>query len=204
MLRRLIDVVGSGILLVLALPILLTTLVAIWLTDRGCVLYRQTRSGLHGHPFELIKFRSMRVNSLPADDVTEIREDHVLVTPVGRWIRRFKLDELPQLLNVLRGDMALIGPRPTVPEQVEKYTAFERRRLSIRPGMTGWAQVNGNIEVKWSDRILLDVWYIDHRSFWLDLRILWRTLGVVAFGEESDRTALEDADAYANRTGWHG
>lgn len=200
--RRLIEILVSGMLLLLATPIFLIVALAVWLNDRGCVLYRQTRSGLLGRPFELLKFRSMRANNLPLDDVTEIREGNPLVTPVGRWIRRFKVDELPQLLNVLRGDMALIGPRPVGPGQVEKYTAFENRRLSILPGITGWAQVNGGTKITWPERIMLDVWYVDHRSFWLDVRILWQTLGVTVFGEEPNREALEAAEAYANRSGW--
>jgi lipopolysaccharide/colanic/teichoic acid biosynthesis glycosyltransferase len=123
---------------------------------------------------------------------------------VGRWIRRYKVDELPQLLNVLRGDMSLIGPRPAMPEHKQKYTAFEYRRLSIRPGMTGWAQVNGGMELSWPERIVLDVWYIDHRSLWLDIAILWQTLAVVIFGEEPDRAALEEALAYADHIGGRG
>jgi lipopolysaccharide/colanic/teichoic acid biosynthesis glycosyltransferase len=144
-------------------------------------------------------FRSMRVNDFSPLRVGQVRGEHPLVTPVGRWIRRLKVDELPQLLNVLRGDMSLVGPRPALVDQVESYTDFQRRRLEMRPGMTGWAQVNGNIELEWAERILLDIWYIDHCSPWLDLRILWRTSAVVIFGERSNRQALKDAYAYANR-----
>ena len=199
MLQRLIDVFGSGILILLAAPLFLITALAIWSVDRGPVFYRQTRAGLLGRPFELLKFRSMQVNNLALDDVTEIREGHTMVTPVGRWIRRFKVDELPQLFNVLRGDMALIGPRPTVPEQVEKYTAFERRRLSIAPGMTGWAQVNGGIELTWPERIMLDIWYADHHSYWMDARILWGTAAVILFGDERNPEELREATVYANQ-----
>lgn len=195
--RRLMDIVGSSIFLLFATPIFLVTSLAIWLTDGDGVFYRQTRVGLRGRPFELLKFRSMRVNSLPLDDVTEIQEGHPLVTPVGRWIRRFKIDELPQLLNVLRGDMALIGPRPAVPEHLENYSSFQRRRLDVRPGMTGWAQVNGGIELTWPERIMLDVWYVDHCSFWMDLRILWRTAAVVLFGEQRNSRTLQEAIAHA-------
>jgi lipopolysaccharide/colanic/teichoic acid biosynthesis glycosyltransferase len=199
-LRRLVDVIASIALLLLCAPVLLGTALAIWLTDRGPVFYRQSRAGLHNQPFQLLKFRSMRVNDLPVDDATEateIREEHPLLTPVGRWIRRFKVDELPQLLNVLRGDMALIGPRPTVPEQTAKYTAFQLRRLDILPGVTGWAQVNGGIDLSWPDRIMLDVWYVCHRSPWLDLRILWRTVAVILIGEKISPEALAEAIAYA-------
>src|SRR5262249_21651862 len=118
---------------------------------------------------------------------------------VGRWIRRFKVDELPQLINVLRGEMSLIGPRPNIPEEVRKYTPFQRRRSNVRPGMTGWAQINGGIEISWPDRILLDVWYVEHRSLWLDAEILWRTAGVIFFGETPNAAALQEATAYADQ-----
>ncbi|HTD21233.1 MAG TPA: sugar transferase [Terriglobales bacterium] len=199
MVRRVVDVFGSAMLLLLVSPIFLITACAIWLIDRGPVFYRQTRAGLFGRPFKLLKFRSMRVNNLPAVIVGQVRGDHPMVTLVGRWIRRFKIDELPQLLSVLCGDMALIGPRPTVLEQVEEYSAFQRRRLDIPPGLTGWAQVNGGIEISWPERIMLDVWYVDHRSFWLDMRILWRTTAVILFGEEPNPKSLEEAIAYAKQ-----
>jgi len=146
----------------------------------------------------------MRVNTLSAVVVGQVRSKHPMVTTVGRWLRRFKIDELPQLLNVLRGEMTLIGPRPTVREQVDEYTPFQRRRLEVLPGMTGWAQVNGGVELTWAQRIILDVWYIDHRSFWLDLKILWRTLAVIWSGDEAHLSALEVACDYADhqeRTG---
>ncbi len=195
--RRLIDLLGSSILLLLAAPLLLIAALAIWLSDRCDVFYHQTRVGLHGHTFDLLKFRSMRINNLPIDDVTEIREGHPLVTPVGKWIRRLKIDELPQLLNVLRGDMTLIGPRPGVPEHLVNYTTFQRRRLSIPPGLTGWAQVNGGIELTWPQRIMLDIWYVEHRGFWLDLKIMASTVGVVLFGEKRNPQALREAITYA-------
>ena len=195
--RRFIDMIGSGILLLLTAPLFLITALAIWLNDRGDVFYRQTRVGLHGRLFELRKFRSMYVNSLPLDDVTEIRAGHPLVTPVGKWIRRLKIDELPNLLNVLRGEMALIGPRPALLVHPVNYTPFQRRRLNIRPGLTGWAQVNGGIELTWPQRIMLDIWYVEHRAFWLDLKIMARTVGVVLFGEKRNRQALQKAIEYA-------
>ena len=198
-LQRSIDVLASGILLLLASPLLLLTALAVWLTDFGGVFYRQIRVGLNGRPFEMLKFRSMRVNDLPIDDVTEIEVTHPLVTPVGRWIRRLKVNELPNLLNVLRGDMSLIGPRPPMPEHVEKYDTFQRRRLQVRPGITGWAQVNGGIELTWPQRIMLDIWYIDHRTFWLDVKIMWRTAAVILIGERRNPPALQEAMAYAEQ-----
>jgi len=199
MLRRLIDILASSVLLLLASPIFLVTALAIRLSDHGPVFYRQTRAGWRGCPFELLKFRSMRVNNLPAVVMGQVGIEHPMVTPVGRWLRRFKIDELPQLLNVLRGDMTLIGPRPTVLEQVKEYTAFQRRRLDVLPGMTGWAQVNGGVEISWPERILLDVWYVDHRSLWLYLKIMWRTITVVLFGEAPDLMSLEEAIRYARQ-----
>jgi len=199
MLRRLIDILASSVLLLLASPIFLVTALAIRLSDHGPVFYRQTRAGWRGCPFELLKFRSMRVNNLPAVVMGQVGIEHPMVTPVGRWLRRFKIDELPQLLNVLRGEMTLIGPRPTVLEQVKEYTAFQRRRLDVLPGMTGWAQVNGGVEISWPERILLDVWYVDHRSLWLYLKIMWRTITVVLFGEAPDLVSLEEAIRYARQ-----
>jgi len=197
---RAVDVVASAILLLLVAPLLLLTASAIWLTDQGPILYRQDRAGLRNCTFELLKFRSMRINDLPVGDASqesEIRGEHPLVTPVGHWIRRFKIDELPQLINVFRGEMSLIGPRPTVPEQTAAYTSFEMRRLDVLPGMTGWAQVNGGIELSWPDRIRLDVWYVDHRSAWLDFEILLRTVAVVLFGDKPNSHAVRNANEYA-------
>ena len=201
-LERLANVISSGILLICSAPLFLVTAAAIWLDDPGPVMYRQTRVGLLGKYFELLKFRSMRINNLPIDDVTEIEEGHPMVTRVGRWLRRFKIDELPQLINVLRGEMSLVGPRPVVPEHLQNYDALRHRRFEVRPGMTGWAQVNGSLELPWRERIMLDVWYVDHRSARLDLTILWRTLSVVIFGEWVNPHALEEAQTYAYHLGW--
>jgi lipopolysaccharide/colanic/teichoic acid biosynthesis glycosyltransferase len=198
---RIVSMVTSAILLLVAAPILVGTALLIWLEDRGPVFYRQSRAGLHNRPFQLVKFRSMRTSNRPvlADttQASEIGKDHPMVTRTGRWIRRYKVDELPQLLNVLLGDMALIGPRPTVLEQTAAYSAFEMRRLDLPPGMTGWTQINGGIELTWPERILLDVWYVDHRTLWLDLRILWRTVSVIIAGEKPNPEALKTAISYA-------
>lgn len=202
--QRLIDISLSSILLLLASPVLLITAWAIWLTDHGPVFYRQTRTGWLGRPFQLLKFRSMEVNHLSPLAVGQVRGEHPMVTPVGRCLRRLKIDELPQLWNVLRGEMSLVGPRPALPEQTAAYTEFQRRRLLVRPGITGWAQVNGNIEFPWVERIVLDVWYVDHRSVWLDMKILFRTVVVIVLGEKSSERALEEACAYADRTSRRG
>ncbi len=196
-LRKALDFAGACLCLLLTAPLMAGAALAIWLTDGSPVFFRQERIGQNGRPFLLWKFRSMRLNNLPMDNVTEIRPGHPLVTPVGAWLRRYKVDELPQLFNVIAGEMALVGPRPTIREQVENYSEFQMRRLAIPPGMTGWSQVNGGIDIPWSDRILLDVWYVDHQSYWLDVIILARTLGVVFGGEETDSAALRQAEDHA-------
>jgi len=191
------DLIGAAICLVLVSPILAATTIAIWIRDGRPIFFRQQRIGRFGRPFTVFKFRSMRINNLPLDDVSEIRKGHPLVTGVGNFIRRYKIDELPQLFNVLIGDMSLIGPRPTIIEQVMHYSAFQWRRLEVRPGLTGWGQVNGGIDISWPDRIMLDVWYVDHQSFWLDVQIYLRTIQVVLLGERSDELRLEQARTYA-------
>jgi lipopolysaccharide/colanic/teichoic acid biosynthesis glycosyltransferase len=206
-LKRGVDLFGSTMMLLAVSPLLLVAAAAIYLTDRGPVLYRQSRIGQRGTPFLLLKFRSMRINDVALTEIGQIRPEHPLVTPIGRWIRRFKIDELPQLINVLRGEMSLIGPRPTVAYQVEAYSPFQRRRLDMPPGLSGWAQINGGIEYTWPERILLDVWYVEHWTFWLDVSILLRTMGVVFFGERANPRALADATAFAGAEafgGWRG
>ena len=198
MVRKSIDIVGSAVLLGLASPLFIVVGLAVWMTDFGPVFYRQTRAGLFGRPFQLIKFRSMAVNSRPTDSLQEIGQADPLVTTIGRFIRRTKIDELPQLINVLRGEMSWIGPRPTVPAQVEAYTPFQKRRLEILPGLTGWAQVNGGAEISWEDRIMLEVWYIEHRSLLLDLTILRKTLAVIIFGHKPNEQAIEHARRFAD------
>ena len=168
--RRLIDfVVASVGLAVLAVPAALIAL-AIRLTMGGPVLFRQQRSGLHGDEFSIAKFRTMRAARYPDEP------DADRLTRFGAFLRSTSLDEIPQLLNVLRGEMSLIGPRPTLPEQVAHYSQHQRRRLEVRPGITGWAQVKGRNSISWPERIELDIWYIDNRSLRLDLRILVMTV----------------------------
>jgi lipopolysaccharide/colanic/teichoic acid biosynthesis glycosyltransferase len=135
-----------------------------------------------GEPFDLYKLRTMRMGADPVGVGTPVLPDDPRVTGVGRVLRRFSLDEIPNLVNVLRGEMAIVGPRPTLVAQVELYTAQQRRRLEVKPGLTGWAQVNGRAGIPWEERIELDVWYVDHRSLGLDLRILARTLRLLLTG----------------------
>jgi lipopolysaccharide/colanic/teichoic acid biosynthesis glycosyltransferase len=181
-LPRAADVVLAAIGLVLTSPILLVAAVAIKLGSRGPVLYRQGRVGKDGEPFEVLKLRTMSLGADPVGVGTPVLEGDPRVTRAGRVLRRFSLDEIPNLVNVLRGDMAIVGPRPTLAAQVELYTPHQRRRLEVKPGLTGWAQVNGRAGIPWAERIELDVWYVDHRSLALDLGILARTARLLLSG----------------------
>jgi lipopolysaccharide/colanic/teichoic acid biosynthesis glycosyltransferase len=179
---RVLDIVLAGIGLVLAAPLLLIAAVAIKLDSRGPVIYRQRRVGKDGQEFEVYKLRTMRLGADPVGVGTPVLEHDPRVTRVGGLLRRFSLDELPNLVNVLRGELAMVGPRPTLAAQVELYTERQRRRLEVKPGITGWAQVNGRAGIPWEERIELDVWYVDNRSLALDLRILARTARLLLTG----------------------
>jgi lipopolysaccharide/colanic/teichoic acid biosynthesis glycosyltransferase len=174
-LNRALDVAGASLGLALTSPLLALAAVAIKLEDGGPVLYRQKRVGCGGGEFELLKLRTMEVGAEQRGAGLAVNVGDPRITRVGRILRRVSLDELPQLWNVVRGDMSLVGPRPTLAYQVERYTPRQRRRLEVKPGITGWAQVNGRARLPWSDRIELDVWYVEHRSPWLDAKILART-----------------------------
>jgi lipopolysaccharide/colanic/teichoic acid biosynthesis glycosyltransferase len=173
--NRAADVALAGLGLVLTSPLLAAAAVAIKLEDGGPVLYRQRRVGKDGEDFELLKLRSMTVGAEHLGAGFAVDSGDSRITRVGRVLRRTSVDELPQLWNVLRGDMSVIGPRPTLRYQVDRYSDRQRRRLDVRPGLTGWAQVNGRATLSWDDRIELDVWYVEHRSPLVDLRILLRT-----------------------------
>jgi lipopolysaccharide/colanic/teichoic acid biosynthesis glycosyltransferase len=181
-LPRIVDIAIAGLGLVVALPFLLVAAIAIKVDSRGPVIYRQWRVGKDGRQFEVYKLRTMRLGADPVGVGTPVLEDDPRVTRVGRLLRRFSLDEIPNLVNVLRGEVAIVGPRPTLAAQVELYTERQRRRLEVKPGMTGWAQVNGRARIPWEERIELDVWYVDHRSLALDLRILVRTARLLLTG----------------------
>ncbi len=170
MIRRLVDLFVAGAALVVLSPVLAVVALLVRLRLGPPVLFRQARSGKDGVEFTIIKLRTMRAERYPGEP------DADRTPRLGHLLRSTSLDELPQLINVLRGDMSLIGPRPTLPEQVARYGPRERRRLEIRPGLTGWAQVNGRNSLTWPERIELDIWYIDHRSLRLDLSILARTV----------------------------
>jgi lipopolysaccharide/colanic/teichoic acid biosynthesis glycosyltransferase len=173
--NRVADIVVAGAALIATSPLLGAAALAIKLEDRGPVLYRQTRVGKDGHDFELLKLRTMVVGAEKLGAGAAVNKGDARITRTGRVLRRLSLDELPQLWNVVRGEMSVIGPRPTLRYQVERYTDHQRRRLAVRPGITGWAQVHGRAALPWTERIELDVWYVEHRSARLDLRILAKT-----------------------------
>ena len=180
---RVFDIFVATAALALLSPLLLVAAVAIKLGSRGPVFYRQRRVGQSGREFEMLKLRTMVEGSDPIGVGTVVTRDDPRVTRTGRVLRRTSLDEIPNLVNVLRGEMAIVGPRPTIPAQVRDYTSRQHRRHEVRPGITGWAQVQGRAGIPWEERIELDVWYVDHRSAALDARILARTVRLVLSGQ---------------------
>jgi len=178
--KRLLDVSVALVALVIVAPVLAVASLAIWLTMGTPVLFRQERAGRGGVPFALLKFRTMRTAG-PGEEGPEYDMDRI--TPLGRLLRRTSVDELPSLLNVLRGEMSLVGPRPLPVQYTERYSTQQRRRLEVRPGLTGWAVVNGRNQLPWDERFELDCWYVDHQSMLLDLRIIARTAGIVVGGK---------------------
>jgi lipopolysaccharide/colanic/teichoic acid biosynthesis glycosyltransferase len=181
-LRRAFDIVVAGIALAFFSPALLAAMIAIRLESHGSPIYRQRRVGLDGEEFDVLKLRTMVTGAEHIGAGMAIDEGDTRITRVGGFLRRTSLDEIPNLINVLKGDMAIIGPRPTIPVQVAQYTERQRGRLSVKPGLTGWAQVNGRAALPWPERIELDLWYIEHRSWRLDFQILMRTARMVLSG----------------------
>ena len=173
--NRALDVAGASVALTLASPVLAVAALAIKLEDRGPVLYRQRRVGKDGSEFELLKLRTMVPGAEKHGAGFAVNRGDPRITRMGRLLRRLSLDELPQLWNVVRGEMSLIGPRPTLQYQVDQYTPRQRRRLEVKPGITGWAQIHGRASLPWGERIELDVWYVENRSPRVDLKILLRT-----------------------------
>jgi lipopolysaccharide/colanic/teichoic acid biosynthesis glycosyltransferase len=184
-LPRAADVALAALGLALCSPLLVVAAIAIRLESRGPAIYRQRRVGRAGERFQMLKLRTMLAGSdpTPAQTWEPLQEDDPRVTRVGAVLRRPSLDELPNLVNVLRGEMAIVGPRPTIEAQVEQYSDRQRRRLQVRPGLTGWAQVNGRASLSWEERIEFDLWYVDNRSLRLDLRILARTVRLLLTGQ---------------------
>jgi lipopolysaccharide/colanic/teichoic acid biosynthesis glycosyltransferase len=180
--RRAFDIVVAGAALVFFAPVLAIAMVAIRLESPGSPIYRQRRVGMNGEEFDVLKLRTMVTGAEHIGAGMAIDEGDTRITRVGAFLRRTSLDEIPNLINVLRGDMAIIGPRPTIPVQVAQYTERQRGRLAVKPGLTGWAQVNGRAALPWAERIELDLWYIEHRSWRLDIQILLRTARMVLGG----------------------
>jgi lipopolysaccharide/colanic/teichoic acid biosynthesis glycosyltransferase len=172
----------AGALLVASSPVLGVAALLIRLETHGHPIYRQRRVGRHGEPFELYKLRTMISGAETMGAGLAINEGDSRITRLGAVLRRTSMDELPNLVNVLRGEMSIVGPRPTVQVQVDRYTDRQRGRLDVLPGLTGWAQVQGRASLPWSERIELDLWYVEHASLALDLKILWRTVRMVLGG----------------------
>lgn len=188
--KRLIDIVGSFLILLLFGPVMVLVAIGIFATMGRPVLFRQKRPGLGGEIFTVIKFRTMRVTEDPAYE-GQLLIDRQRLTPLGRILRHNSLDELPQLFNVLLGTMSLVGPRPLLPRYLPYYTARERQRHAVKPGITGWAQINGRNAISWNQRLAFDVWYVEHQSLLLDLRILSLTFLRVLQRRDIDQTRAD-------------
>ncbi|TCP52335.1 sugar transferase EpsL [Tumebacillus sp. BK434] len=183
--KRLFDLTVSAVLLMVLSPVILITAYLIRQKLGSPVIFKQERPGLHGKLFSLYKFRSMTDER---DENGELLPDDVRLTAFGKLVRKTSLDELPQLFNVLKGDISLVGPRPLLKEYLPLYTEEQARRHHVKPGITGWAQVNGRNAISWEEKFRLDVWYVDHQSFWLDLKILYMTLRKVVRSEGINQT----------------
>ncbi|MFN3228046.1 MAG: sugar transferase [Hyphomicrobiales bacterium] len=189
--KRFLDIMVSSCALVLLSPVLLSLAVAVRQSLGRPVLFRQSRPGLYGKLFDMFKFRTMTDET---DREGRPLPDQLRLTPFGAWLRSTSLDELPELWNVLKGDMSLVGPRPLLEQYLPLYSARQARRHEVRPGLTGWAQVNGRNTLAWEDRLEMDVWYVDNRTFLLDLQILYRTM-VIVFSREG----ITDAESATQR-----
>lgn len=194
LIKQILDKVIAGVALLFLTPILITVAITVHFCMGDPILFTQTRCGKKARIFKVYKFRSM-TNDCDANG--NLCSDEDRLTSFGKFIRRVKLDETLQLWNILKGDMSFVGPRPTVLEQVKDYRDWQKARLLITPGLTGWAQVNGNTELTWTERICLDIWYLHHWSLLKDIEILFKTLGVVIWGERRNEKALAEALKYA-------
>lgn len=198
MLKRAFDfTVALGLLLLLSPVMLFTAMLIAWRMGFP-VVFRQQRPGLHGRPFAVLKFRTMSDEAGPDGQPLP---DEARLTALGAALRRFSLDELPQLFNVLKGEMSLVGPRPLLMEYLPLYTLEQMRRHEVRPGITGWTQVNGRNALLWEDKFALDVWYVDHRSFWLDLKILAMTAGRVFSGSGVSKEGFATTEKFRGTAG---
>ncbi len=181
--KEVFDKIVSLIALIILLPIFLVAAILIKLDSPGPVFFLQERVGKEGKIFKVFKFRTMTVDAPEKTKGRYIEKSNSYVTRVGKFLRRSGIDELPQLINVLKGEMSLVGPRPTLPYQVEKYSNYQRKRLLMKQGITSWALIHGRNKLTWPERIEYDVWYVEHWSFWLDIKIIFKTVWVVAKGE---------------------
>lgn len=195
--KRLFDFVVALLLVVLSSPVIMTTAAFIAWRMGLPVLFRQQRPGLKGLPFEVLKFRTMAVAGADGQPLS----DEARLTPLGAFLRRYSLDELPQLINVLKGDMSLAGPRPLLMEYLSLYSAEQARRHEVRPGITGWAQVMGRNALSWEEKFALDVWYVDHQSFWLDLKILVMTVARVFSGAGVSKEGFATTEKFRGTAG---
>lgn len=196
--KRFLDIIFSIVLLIILLPIMLLTALAIKIDSRGPVLFRQERLGYHKKVFRMIKFRSMQVNTEKTGSGVYSEKGDPRVTRVGRIIRATSIDELPQLINILRGEMSFIGPRPPLtyhPWPIEQYTEEQLRMFDVRPGLSGWAQVHGRKHVEWNERIRLNVWYVDHLSFWLDVKVFLLTIKCTFTGSDNENVGQTVIDS---------
>ncbi len=196
--KRAFDIVASLLGLTVASPLLLLAMIVIPLESRGSPFFRQPRIGKDGEPFEMLKLRTMRQGSAPVGIGTAVTSGDPRLTRIGGLLRRFGVDEFPNLVNVLRGEMSIVGPRPTIASQVELYTPRQRRRLEVKPGVTGLAQIAGRAGVPWEERIELDISYIENRSALLDAKIIARTPGLLLFGTGSEASGGADAEPPAS------
>jgi lipopolysaccharide/colanic/teichoic acid biosynthesis glycosyltransferase len=195
LIKRGLDLLIAVPATILTAPVIGLLALAIRIETPGHPIYTQTRSGLKGERFQIYKLRTMVRGAEFTGAGLAIQEGDDRITRVGQFLRRYSLDELPNLWNVVRGEMSIVGPRPTLPVQVEQYTERQRGRLFVKPGLTGWAQINGRASLPWTERIELDLWYVEHRTLALDLRIMLRTLGMVLSGQGLYK---------GERGGWHG
>jgi len=191
--KRFVDLVFSGIGLIVLLPVFILIAWKIKRNGEGTVLFRQPRPGLKGKPFLMYKFRTM-ANKRDKDG--ELLPDKERLIPFGQFLRSTSLDELPELINVIRGEMSLVGPRPLLMEYLALYTPEQARRHEVRPGITGWAQVNGRNAISWEEKFKFDVWYVDNQSFWLDLKILWMTVAKVFKREGISQSGQATAEKF--------
>ena len=181
--KRIFDILASGIALIVLLPIFAAIGIFIKLDSKGPVFFIQKRAGKDGKIFQAYKLRTMVSEAEKLTGNNPVDEKSIYISRVGKILRRIGIDELPQLINVLIGNMSLVGPRPTISCQVKEYNDFQKKRLSVKPGITGWALINGRNKLSWPERIKLDIWYIEHWSLWLDIKILFRTILVIIIGE---------------------